>query len=149
MGGWNLPVDTTDVKTGFEPIASGRYGFQILGAKPNKYEPGDLDWDLQIVSEGPFKGRRTFQRLYNPTSLDRKGQPRTWTLKVMKLIETVTGTPKAPAETGPEYGMRLAQGNSVFSATINLVESTDQAPEAPKRDPKSFINWFSLEPFAG
>lgn len=82
--GWS-EVDLKGVNPNYETVAPGDYTFQILpGAKIDDY--GSLSFQVNVTSDGDFKGRRIFPKLPDPNK-ENMG----WVIKALKRLEQAVG----------------------------------------------------------
>ena len=112
--GWEN-VDLSGVNPNFELVAKGEYTFQVLpGAKIDDYKR--LDFPVNVVSDGDFKGRRLFLNLPDPTS-----EGGTWAPRHLKRLEQAVGIEqdKDANETVVAWMNRLGENFARFSAPLD------------------------------
>lgn len=120
--GWE-DVDLSGVNPNYEIIAQGDYVFQVCpGAGKDDY--GNLSIQLNVQSDGPFKGRRVFVNLPDPGKEENK-----WVLKALKRVEQAVGIEQefANGETVIAWAKRLGENFATFGAPLGHRQYTNKA----------------------
>jgi hypothetical protein len=120
--GWEQ-VTLYDVKLDKPPaVPAGSYVFTLQPGASYRQNPYNGIQELNVrfdVTEGEFAGRPVFVSYPDPSAIDGKGKPMTWSTQALKVLEISLGVDSLPGEDTAAYLNRVAlNGNARITAPL-------------------------------
>ena len=120
--GWENVV-LADTKMDKPPaVPAGNYVFTLQPGASYRENPYNKVQELNVrfdVTEGEFAGRPVFVSYPDPTALNKKGEPMTWSAQALKKLEISLGQDALPGEDTAAYLNRIAlNGNARITAPL-------------------------------
>jgi len=104
-------VDLSNVNPNIEIVPEGEYTFKLGGAKYGDSDPGRIECNATVSTEGDFTGRKLFFSYPDPQ------KPRCeWSPRMLKQLEIALGIDALPGQDPVAY-LNGAAGN-VFAAPV-------------------------------
>ena len=135
------------------PVPAGKgYIFTLQPGASYRINPYNQIQELNVrfdVTEGDNAGRPVFVSYPDPTSVDKKGKPMTWSAQALKKLEISLGVDALPGEDTASYLNRVAlNGNARITADMlpGNTYTDKKSGEERTEDPKFGI--FTVQPAA-
>lgn len=129
-------INLSEINPAFEIVPEGQYTFTLGGAKYSERDPGRIEANATIATEGDFTGRKMFFSYPDPE------KPKCeWSPKALKRLEQAIGVDSVAGEDPVAYLNRVA-GNK-FSARVKHSKATEEYP-----NPRAELGIHSVSPAA-
>lgn len=146
-------VSLADVKVEKpQPVPAGSYVFTLQPGASYRTNQFNGVEELNVrfdITEGEFAGRPVFVTYPDPTALNSKGQPMSWSAQALKVLELALGQDAMPGEDTAAYLNRVAlNGNARVTAPLlpGKTYVDKKTNQERTEDPKFGI--FKVEPAA-